>query len=159
MVFPVVVYGYESRTIKKSERWRIDGFKMCGWRRLEILLDCKEGKPVNPFGNQSWILIGRTDAEAQPPNTLATWCEELTPWKRPWCWARLKVGGEGDDRGWGGWMVSLTWWTWFWESSGSWWWTRKPALLQFMGLQRVRYNWTELNQLCKLGILLGLCAS
>ena len=92
-------------------------------------------------------------------NTLATWCEELTPWKRPWCWARLKVGGEGDDRGWGGWMVALTWWTWVWASSGSWWRTRKPALLQSMGLQRVRYNWTELNQLCKLGILLGLSAS
>ena len=54
-------------------------------------------------------------------NTLATWCEELTHWERPWWWERLKSEGEGDDRGWAGWMVSLTWWTWVWESSESWW--------------------------------------
>ena len=54
-------------------------------------------------------------------NTLATWCEELTHLKRPWCWARLRAGGEGDDRGWDGWMPSLTWWTSVWASSGSWW--------------------------------------
>ena len=56
-------------------------------------------------------------------NTLATWYEELTYWKRPWCWERLKAGGEGDERGWDGWMASLTWWTWVWASSRSWWWT------------------------------------
>ena len=55
-------------------------------------------------------------------NTLATWWEELTHWKRPWCWERLKAGGEGDDRGWDGWMASLTQWTWVWASSRSWWW-------------------------------------
>ena len=78
--------------------------------------------------------------------TLATWCEELTHLKRPWCWERLRVGGEGDDRGWGGWMASLTQWTWAWVNSGSWWWTGKPGLLQSMGLQRVRHNWaTDLN--------------
>ena len=78
-------------------------------------------------------------------NTLATWCKELTHWKRPWCWERLKAG-EGDDRGQDGWMASPTWWTWVWASSGSWWWTGKPDVLQSMGLQRVRHNWaTELN--------------
>ena len=67
-------------------------------------------------------------------------------WKRPWCWERLRVGGEGDDRGWDGWMASPTQWTWVWVSSGSWWWTGRPGVLQFMGLQRVRHDWaTELN--------------
>ena len=79
-------------------------------------------------------------------NTLATWCEEMTHWKRSWCWERLKVGGEGDNRGWNGWMASLTQWTWVWASSGCWWWTLKLGKLQSMGLQRVRYDWaTELN--------------
>ena len=79
-------------------------------------------------------------------NTLATWCEELTHWKIPWCWERLKVGGEGDDRGWDGWMASLNRWTWVRASSGSWWWTGKPGVLQSMGLQRVGHDWvTELN--------------
>ena len=79
-------------------------------------------------------------------NTLATWCKELTHWKRPWCWERLKAGGEGDDRGWDGWMASPTLWTWVWVSSGSWWWTGKPGVLQCTGLQRVGHNWlTELN--------------
>ena len=81
-------------------------------------------------------------------NTLAIWCKELTHWKRSWCWARLKVGGEGDDRWWDGWMASLTplWWTWVWVSSGSWWWTGKPGVLQSMWSQRVAQDWvTELN--------------
>ena len=78
-------------------------------------------------------------------NTLATWCE-LTHWKRPWCWERLKAGGEGDDREWDGWMASPARWTWVWASSGCWWWTWTPAMLQSMRLQRVRHNWaTELN--------------
>ena len=77
-------------------------------------------------------------------NTLATWWEELTYLKRPWCWERL--GGEGDDRGWDGWMASLTQWTWAWASSGSWWWTGRHGVLQSMGSQRVGHDWaTELN--------------
>ena len=77
---------------------------------------------------------------------LATWCEELTHLKRPWCWERLRSGGEGDDRGWDGWMASLTRWTWVWASFGSWWWTGRPGMLQSMGLQRIGHNWaTELN--------------
>ena len=79
-------------------------------------------------------------------NTLATWCEKLTHWKRPWCWERLGAGGEGDNRGWDGWMAILTWWTWVWLDSGSWWWTGRPGMLWFMGSQRVGHDWaTELN--------------
>ena len=67
-------------------------------KTLESPLDCKEIQPVHPKGDQSWIFIGRTDAEAGNANVFATWCEELTHWKRPWCWERLKAGGEGDER-------------------------------------------------------------
>ena len=77
---------------------------------------------------------------------LATWCEDLTHWKRPWWWERLKAGGEGDDRGWDGWMASPTRWTWVWVNSRSWWWTGKPGVLQSTGSQRVKHDWaTELN--------------
>ena len=79
-------------------------------------------------------------------STLATWCEELTHWKRPWCWEGLGAGGEEDDRGWDGWMASPTLWEWVCINSGSWWWTERSGMLRFMGLQRVRHNWTtELN--------------
>ena len=79
-------------------------------------------------------------------NTLATSCEELTHWKRPWCWEGLGAGGEGDDRGWDGWMATPIRRTWVWLSSGSWWWTGKPGVLRFMGSQRVGHDWvTELN--------------
>ena len=95
-------------------------------------------------------------------NTLATGCKELTPWKRPWCWERLRAGGEGDDRGWDGWMASPTpRWTWVWASSGSWWWTGQPGLLQSTVSQRVvhnrvtEWNWTERLFLC----LLAICIS
>ena len=100
-----------------------------------------EIKPVNPKGNQSWIFIGRTDAEVEapllwPPNALE---------KEPWCWERLKARGEGDDRGWDGWMASPTQWTWAWASSGKWWWTGRPGVLQSMRSQRVRRlsGWTD----------------
>ena len=120
----------------------------CFWtvvleKTLESNLDCKEIQSVRPKGDQSWIVIGRTDAEAE---TKDTWCEELIHWKRPWCWERLKAGGEGDDRGWDGCMASLTWWTWVWVNSGSWWWTGRPGMLQSMGSQGVGHDWaTELN--------------
>ena len=118
----------------------------CFWtvvleKTLVSPLDCKEIQPVNLKGNQSWIFIGRTDAEAETPNTLATWCKELTHWKRPWCWERLKSGGKGDDRGWDGWMASQTRWPWVWVNSGSWWRTGKLGMLQPMGSQRVRHDW------------------
>ena len=79
---------------------------------------------------------------------LATWCEEPTHLKRPWWWERLKAGGEGGNRGWDGWMASPTQWTWVWVSSGGWWWTGRPGVLQSMGLQRVLQDWTtELTKL------------
>ena len=79
-------------------------------------------------------------------NTWAPWCEELTHLKRPWCWERLKAGGEGDDREWDGWMASPTQWTWVWVNSGSWWWTGRRGMLRFMVSQRVRHDWaTEVN--------------
>ena len=96
----------------------------CFWsvvleKTLESPLDCKEIQPVSPKENQSWILIGRTDrCWTWNSTTFATWCEELTHRKRPWCWERLMAGGEGDDRGWDGWMVSPTQRTWVWASSG-----------------------------------------
>ena len=72
--------------------------------------------------------------------------QRLTHWKRRWCWETLQAGGEGDDRGWDGWMVSPTQWTWVWANSGSWWWTGRPGMLRSMGSQRVGHNWTtELN--------------
>ena len=113
----------------------------------ESSLDCKEIQPVHPEGNQSLLFIHcKKWCSSWHSNALATWCEELTHWKRPWCWERLKVGGEGDDRGWDGWMASPTQWTWVWVSSGRWWWTGRPGVLQSMGSQRVGHDWaTELN--------------
>ena len=79
-------------------------------------------------------------------NTLSTWCGELTHLKGFWCWERLRAGGEGDDRGWDGWMASPTQWAWVWVYSGIWWWTGRPGMLRLMGSQRVGHNWvTELN--------------
>ena len=83
---------------------------------------------------------------------LATWCKELILWKRPWCWERLKAGGEGDNRGWDGWMASPTQWTWVWASCVGWWWTGRPGVLQSVGSQRVGHDWvTELNWLTRWG--------
>ena len=111
------------------------------WESLRL-----QGDPVHPKGNQSWIFIQKTDDKAETPNTLATWCEELTHRKGPWCWERLKAGRDGDNRGWDGWMASQTQWTWVWVNSRSWWCTGRPGMLQSMGSSRVRHNWaTELN--------------
>ena len=105
-------------------------------------------QPVHSKGDQSWVFIGRTDAKAETPILWATSCDELTHWKRLWCWEGLGAGGEGDDRGWDGWMASPTRWTWVWVNSRSWWWTGRPGMLQFMELQRAGHNWaTELNWL------------
>ena len=81
-------------------------------------------------------------------STLATSRKELTHWKRLWCWEGLGAGGEGDNRGWDGWMASMTQWTWVWVNSRSWWWTGRPGMLRFMVSQRVGHNWaTELTEL------------
>ena len=143
MVFPVVMYGCESWTIKAEEL---------------MLLNCDVGEDSwEFFGLQGdptcsswrWSVLGipRKDwCWSRNSSTLATWCEELTHLKRLWCWERFRAGGEVDDRGWDGWMASLTQWTWVWVSSWSWWWTGRPSVLQFMGLQRVWYDWaTEQN--------------
>ena len=115
-------------------------------KSLECPLESKEIKSVNPKGNQSWIFIGRSDAAAETP---ILWPPDAKSWLtgKDRCWERLKAGGEGDERGWDGWMTSLTQWTWVSASSGSWWWTGRPGLLQSMGFQRVRHNWaTEVNR-------------
>ena len=99
-----------------------------------------------PKGNQPLIFIDGTDAEAWSSSILATWWEELTYQKRPWCWERLKAGGEGDDRGQDSWMASLTQWTQIWASSRRWWKTGKPGMLQSMGSQRIRHDWASEQQ-------------
>jgi len=135
--------------LNHKENWAPNNW--CFWtvvleKTLESPLYCKEILPVHPKGNQSWIFIGRTDVEAETPILGPPDDEVLTHWKRPWCWERLKAGGEGANRGWDGWMASPTWWAWVWVNSGSWWWTGKPGVLQSMGSQRVGHDWvTELN--------------
>ena len=120
----------------------------CFWtvvleKTLESPLDCKEVQPVHPKGVQSWVFFGRTDAKAETPIHLMQRVDSL---KRLWCWEGLGAGGEGDDRGWDGWMASRTRWTWIWVNSGRWWWTGRPGVLRFMGSQRVVDDWaTELN--------------
>ena len=121
MVFSVVMYGCE---LDHEESWALNNW--CFWtlvleKTLESHLDCKEIHPVHPKGDQSWVFIGKTDFEAEwNSSTLATSCEELTYWKRSWCWEGFGEGGEGDDRGWDGWMASPTRWTWVWVNSESW---------------------------------------
>ena len=138
-------YGFSSSHVwmwelDYKESWAPKNW--CFWtavleKTLESPSDYKEIKPVNSKGNQSWIFIGRTDAEAETPTF---WPPDAKNWligKRPWPWERLKAGGEGDNWGWDGWMASTTRWTWVWASSRSWWWTRKPGALQSIGFQRV----------------------
>ena len=144
MVFPVVMYEHESWIIKKAEHGRIDAFELWCWRRL--LRVPWTARRSNQSILKEIILNIHWKDWSWNSNTLAIWCKELTHWKRPWCWEKLKAGGDGDDRGWDGWMASLTWWTWVWASSGSWWWTGKPGMLQSMGSDTTeQLNWTELG--------------
>ena len=153
MVFPVVMYGCESWTIKKAECRRINTFELWCWRRfLRVPWTARKSnqsilKEISP--EYHW----KDGCWSWNSNTLATWCEELTHLKRPWCWERLKAG-ERDDREWDGItdstnendMASQTQWTWVWVNSGSWRWTGRPGMLQSMGLKRVGHNWvSELN--------------
>ena len=149
-------YGFSSSHVwtwelDNKESWEPKNW--CFWtvvleKILESPADCKEIQPVHPKGNQSLIFIWRTDAEAETP---IFWPPDGKSWLigkdsdagRDW-----GAGGEGDDRGWDGWMASLTRWTWVRVNSGSWWWTGRPGVLRFMGSQRVGHNWaTELNWL------------
>ena len=145
MVSPVVMCGCE---LDHKESWALKNW--CFWtvvleKTLESPLDFQI-KPVNSKRNQSWIFFGRTDGEAE---TSILWPPDAKNWltgKDPDSWESLKAGGEGDDRGWNGWMASPTGWTWVWTNSARWWWTGKPGVLQSMGSQRIRHDWvTELN--------------
>ena len=146
MIFPVVMNGCESWTMKKAEHRRNDAFELWCWRRLSrVSWTVRRSnrsilKEISPeYSLEGWCWNWSS-------NTLATWCEELIHWKRPWCWERLKAEEEGDDRGWDGWKASLTQWTWVWVSSRSGWWIGRPGVLQSMGSQRVGHDWaTELN--------------
>ena len=160
---PSQSYGFSSShvwmwdwTINKAGCWRIDAFELWCWRRLlRVLWTARRSKQsilreISPeYSFEELMLKLKLQYSGH-------WCKELTHWKRPWGWERLKVGGEGDKRGWDGWMASPTRWTWVLVASGSWWWTGKPGVLQSMGLQRVRHNWvaelnwttTELQNLC-----------
>ena len=137
--------GCESWTIKKAEHWRIDAFELWCWRRLlRVPWTARRSSQsilkISPGCSLEGLML------KMKLQYLATWCEELTHWKRLWCWEWLRAGGEGDDRGWDGWMVSPTRWARVWVDSGGWWWTGRPGVLRFMGSQRVRHDWvTELN--------------
>ena len=154
MVFPVVMYGCESWTVKKAEHRRIDAFELWCWRRLlrvpwtarrskhSIL---KEIQPFHSKGDQSLVFIERLMLKLK-----LQYFGHLM-WRVDSMEKTLMLGGirgrrKGDDRGWDGWMASPTGWIWVWVNSGSWWWTGRPGVLRFMGLQRVRYDWvTELS--------------
>ena len=149
MVFPVAMYGYESQTIKKAEHWRIDAFELWFWRKLlrvpwtaqistQSIL-----KEISPEYSLKGLML------KLKLQYLAAYSEKRTHLKRPWCWKRLKAGGEGDDRGRDGWMASRTQWRWVWVNSGRWWWTGRPGMLRLIhGVAKSRTrlsNWTELN--------------
>ena len=143
------MYGCESWTIKKPEHQRTDPSELRCWRRLpKVSRTARRSnqsvlKEISPEYSLEGLMLSWNS------NTLATWCEEMTHWKRSWCWERLKAGGERDNRGWDGWMESLTQWTRVWTSSRRWWWTGRPGILQSMGVtgsQTQLSNWTERSQ-------------
>ena len=132
------------------------------WRKLSseelMLLNCGigedsweslglQGYPASPFWRRSALgFLWRECCWLWSSNTLATSCKVLTNWKRLWCWEGLGAGGEGDDRGWDGWMASLTRWTWVWVNSGSWWWEVWRAAVHGVAKSRTRLrDWIALN--------------
>ena len=146
MVFPVVIYGCESWTVKKAECWRIDAFELWCWRRLlRVPWTARRSnqsilKEISSGCSLEGLML---KLKLQYFGHLMRRAESL---EKTLMLGRLGAGGEGDDRGWDGWMASLTRWTWVWENSGSWWWTGRPGMLQFMGLQRFGHDWaTELK--------------
>ena len=121
MIFPVVMYGCDSWTMKKASCWRIDAFELWCWRRLlRVPWTAKRTNQsiLKEIGSEYSLEGLMLKLKLQ---YLATWHNELTHWERPWCWERLKAGGEGEGRGWDGWMASPTQWTWVCANSGSWW--------------------------------------
>ena len=147
MVFPGVMYGCEELDHKESWVLKNRCFQTVVLEKtLQSPLDSKESKPVNLKGNQPWILIGRTDTEAE---ALISWppdVKEPTHQKRPRCWERLRAGGEGSGRWWDGWIASPTQQTWVWANSQRQQRTGKPGMLQFMGSQSRTWlsDWTQL---------------
>ena len=147
MVFLVVMcMDCESWTTEKAKRWRIDGFELWCWRRfLRVPWTARRSnqsilKEISPGISLEGMMV---KLKLQYFGHLMRRVDSL---ERPWCWEGLGAGGEGDDRGWDGWMASLTQWTWVWVNSGSWWWTGRSGMLQSMGSQRVGHDWaTELN--------------
>ena len=158
MVFLVVMYGCESWTVKKAERPRTDAFELWCWRRLLRVsgTERRSNQSILKETSPEYSLEGlMLKLNLQYFGHLMQRADSL---KRPWCWERLKAGGEGDDRGWDGWMASPTQWWWVWVNSGSWWWTGRPGVLPSMGSQRVRHdwvtelNWTDLQRCASLGV-------
>ena len=141
LVFPVVMYGCESWTIKKAEHQRINAFEQCCWRTLESPLDSKKIKPVNPKGNLVLNIHWKDWCWSWSSNTSNTWCKELTHWKRPWYGERLRAKEVGD-RGWDGYIASLTQQTWIWASPGRCWRTEGPVELLLIGWFS---DWTTRN--------------
>ena len=137
MVFPVVMCGCESWTIKKTEHQRTDAYELWCWRRLfRVPWTARRSNQSILKEINSEYSHHRDWCWSWSSNTLATWREGPTHWKRPWGWERLRAGGEGDRRGWDGWVASPTQWTWVWASS-----TGKPGVLQSVGWQRIGHNW------------------
>ena len=134
------MYGCESWTIKKDEAKELM-LSHCGvgedsWESLGL-----QGELTSPSWRKSVLNIHWKDrCWSWNSNILVTWCKELTHLKRPWCWDWQKAGGEGDSRGWDGWMASVTQWMWVWVGSRSWWWAGTPGMLQSMELQRITHN-------------------
>ena len=146
MAFPMIMYECKSWTLKKAEHQRIDAFELWCWRRL---LRVPRTARKSDQSILKVISSGISLEEMMLKLKLQYFghlMEDLTHWKRLWCWEGLGAAGEGDDRGCDGWMASLTRWIWVWVNYGSWWWTEKAGVLRSMGSQRVRQDWvTKLN--------------
>ena len=155
MVFPVVMYGCESWTVKKAECRKIDAFELCCWRRLlrHPWTARRSNQSILKKIGPEYSLEGQMlKLKLQYFGYLMRRSDSFEKWLI--CWERLKAGGEGDDRGWDDWMASPTQWTWVWASSRSWWWIGKPGVLQSMRSQRAGHDWaTELKQAAILGVL------
>ena len=143
----MVMYGCESWTIKKAELQRIDALELWCWRRL-LRVPWTARRSNQSILRKSVLNVHWKDWcwSWNSKNTWATWCEELTRWKRPWWWERLKVGGEGDDRGWDGWMASPTQWTGVWANSRRQWRQGSLECCSPWGWQGAEHNWATEQQ-------------
>ena len=161
MVFPVVMYGCESWTIKKAERRRIDAFEVWCWRRLlKVPWTARRSNPsiLKEISSGCSLEGLMLKLKLQYFGHLMWRADSFDSF--PWCWERLRAGGEGDERGWDGWMALPTQWTWVWVDSSSWWWTGRPGVLWFMGSQRVGHDWaTELIRLWATWQKFTICVS